>query len=312
MKAELEFITPALARQLLDQNPKNRNLSESAVRRFADDMRNGRWLNNGQTIVISESGGLLDGQHRCAAVLASQVTIPAFVVRGAPDTVFSTIDTGRARTVADLLHIAGYKNTTQLQSAASFARGYAAGASVGYQSTKAAVFDFVKAHPYLVDAVHAAAGAKRFARSPLMAVMFLANEGRKYDFEVSQFIDGVSHGDNLAKGDPRHTVREWYLGRSGRRDQVVPSRIVFAATARAWSAWAKGEALSAIRPSVAITREWCPIVGFDQSLYADLPDLSLETRLEKSLETIRKIDTTRFKPKTPTPDASAPPQTAGL
>ena len=302
MKAELEFITPALAKQLLEQNPKNRNISQRAVDAFANDMKNGRWNNNGQTFVISESGYLLDGQHRCAAVLQSRVTISAFVVRGAPDAVFSTLDTGRSRSLADLLSIDGYMNTKKLQATAAICWAYVSGAAVTYKPTKAAAFDFIKAHPYMAHTVSETTKANKFPHSALASVVFLANENRKFDFEVSQFIDGVAHGDSLAKGDPRLTLREWYFSRSGRVGMRLKNHAIFAAVARAWSAWAKGDALSLIRIPANLRQSTLEIGGFDPALYPTVPDLS-----EDGVNAARdaRLNRSRESPNDPQPTASA-------
>lgn len=295
MKAELEFITPALAKQLLEQNPRNRNLSGMAVKKYASDMKTGRWNNNGQTIVISESGYLLDGQHRCAAVLASGVTIAAFVVRGAPDKVYTTIDTGRPRSLADLLTIEGYVDAKRLQSVSTITYNYATGAAYGYQPTKAALFEFVTAHPYLTDAVRMAGKSRTFPRAPLGAVVFLSNESRKFDLETQMFVDGAVHGDGLAKGDPRLTVREWYFARANRNGVQIDSGSIFAATARAWSSWAAGEPLHNLRLPDVIRRATVAIAGYDQSLYTALPDLTEEANKARKAAHLKTVSKTRFR-----------------
>src|SRR5271166_4328515 len=108
MDAKLELITPALAKELLLNAKKNRNLNEKTVRRYADDMSAGRWQVNGQGIVIDVQGQMIDGQHRCSAIILSQKAQNIFVVRGVATAAMETMDTGKARSLADVLTLEGF------------------------------------------------------------------------------------------------------------------------------------------------------------------------------------------------------------
>ena len=67
---KVEKITPELAREYLKKNTDNyRKLARGTVRNYAEDIKNGRWELNGETIVFAESGVLQDGQHRLAAII---------------------------------------------------------------------------------------------------------------------------------------------------------------------------------------------------------------------------------------------------
>lgn len=98
----IETITPEKARALLSAVPEfQRNIRKHRVAQIVNDIRDGRWEFNGESIVISESGELIDGQHRCAAVVAAEIPIQAVVVRGVKDEAYDTIDKGLSRSVAD-------------------------------------------------------------------------------------------------------------------------------------------------------------------------------------------------------------------
>lgn len=104
----MEDVTPATARALLKKNPRNRDLSASKVSHFASMMRDGGWRSdNGETIIVAKGGVLLDGQHRLAAVVKSGQTVRLLVVRGVPEDARTSIDTGTARTAADILNMHG-------------------------------------------------------------------------------------------------------------------------------------------------------------------------------------------------------------
>lgn len=114
MSGEIVDIGPHEATIMLRGNGANRPLSAMIVRRLADEMSAGRWVYNGDPIRISPAGQLIDGQHRLHAVIRSGVMIRALVLRNIDAEVFDTIDSGKPRTVADALSVAGYSGTKYL------------------------------------------------------------------------------------------------------------------------------------------------------------------------------------------------------
>lgn len=117
MKVAVETITPEKAADLLSRNGKNREVSQGVVEKYAYDMMEGSWKLNGEAIVISTDDELLDGQHRLLACTLSGESFESVVVRGADPAVFNTIDQGKARSVADALHVGGEKQSKPLAAA---------------------------------------------------------------------------------------------------------------------------------------------------------------------------------------------------
>lgn len=121
LKVKLITITPELANQLLKKNSKNRPLNISRSKRLAEAIKRGEWQMNADTIRISETGVLLDGQHRLQAIAFSGIPVQALLVKGLPDDVFKTIDTNaKIRGATDILAINGEKNYRALAGAAKF------------------------------------------------------------------------------------------------------------------------------------------------------------------------------------------------
>lgn len=108
MKSELTMITPAMARQMLECNVDNRKLREGLVEKYRDIYLRGDWLITHQGIAFSESGRLLDGQHRLTFIseLPESTQVPIFVSTGMPDRSFEAIDLGRNRSVQDIYKVA--------------------------------------------------------------------------------------------------------------------------------------------------------------------------------------------------------------
>ena len=106
--SKIETITPAIAQQWLDASKtENRPFSQAVINSYADTMKKGNWLVNGEAITFDEKGNLLNGHHRLKAVIASATPIESFVVRGVDKRVFTTFDCGRNRTFGQLITMQG-------------------------------------------------------------------------------------------------------------------------------------------------------------------------------------------------------------
>lgn len=99
-------VTPEIASDLLQHaNFGNRNPKPSVVKKYARLMANGDWRFSPETISVSKTGRLLNGQHRMMAVVMSGVTCRFLFATGFDDDVFSVLDRGATRTMADALGI---------------------------------------------------------------------------------------------------------------------------------------------------------------------------------------------------------------
>ena len=103
-------ISPIEAEKILLANNNNRAVSRRNVNSLANEMLDGNWAFNGETIKIASDGTLLDGQHRLMAVIKSGTTQKFSVVKNLNLDSFKTIDVGRKRTAGDSLSVAGYAN----------------------------------------------------------------------------------------------------------------------------------------------------------------------------------------------------------
>lgn len=140
-------ITPALAKEWLQRNTHNRNLRQRVVNGYAADMAAGAWVEDGQSIKFSDTGVLLDGQHRLAAIAQSGVTLRILVVSDLPDTTQDTMDTGAKRTMADVLRLRGESYAITL--AAALLRVYQW--KQGYRKTLKGAGDARPTHRQLLE-----------------------------------------------------------------------------------------------------------------------------------------------------------------
>ena len=112
-------ITPDVARYVLQNwhGRYNRHEKSAAIKRYAEDMANRRWLLNGSTIVFTDSKLLGDGQNRLMACIRSGTWFRTHVIFGIPHDYFHSIDQGRIRTPADIFKMAGVPNSNPVSHA---------------------------------------------------------------------------------------------------------------------------------------------------------------------------------------------------
>jgi hypothetical protein len=107
---------PELCEKIIDPegeiNKHNRKQRPKDIARYAEYMRTGRWSLNGDTIVFSVTGRLLNGQHRLKACIQAGVSFRTHVVFGIDDDAFDVFDDGRKRSGSDAFHVAGVVNSS--------------------------------------------------------------------------------------------------------------------------------------------------------------------------------------------------------
>lgn len=265
----IETITPEIASKMLANNKGNRPISTRRVKLYARQMQLGLFVLNGESIIFDSKGRLLNGQHRLEAVKLSGVPIQTVVIRGVDPDAFDTIDNGKARTPGDVLSMREVKNATAVASVSRLAMNYAAGHGVNAANfSRKEITDFSASFPYTEELVCKAFRAKeRVQISPFMAVLFLATVGGQYRDRVDEFVEAITTGDGLVKGDPRHSLREWILTQKQRFRGEMRTDDVFAGTARAWNAFVEGRELRQIKVPGQASKETVQITGYDPELF---------------------------------------------
>jgi hypothetical protein len=128
MKVEIKTIWPQEAAEILQtKNTTNRKISELFVNKLANDIVNDAFLLTHQGIAFDVDGNLLDGQHRLAACVKANKPIKILVttevqrvhsVNGIQLNSFEIIDSGKTRTVAQMLNIGGVKYANSVAASA--------------------------------------------------------------------------------------------------------------------------------------------------------------------------------------------------
>lgn len=249
--AEVVTLTPVLASLLLERNPINRPISKTNSSALGSDIANGRFEFNGESIVVSNTGILLDGQHRCAQVVATGVSIETVIVFGPRDEARYTIDSGVSKTLANYLHMKGHTYTHALGPAINFFLQWRefgsidiASKAVGRRPTKAAALAVIDEVPGLKTSAEFTAPCMKTIRSHAVLTfchyVFWKKAGRE---AADHFVLKLIDGDGLRRGDPIHYCRNRLVGMG--RHTPGPERIelIF----KCWNAHRTGSEIQAFR-----------------------------------------------------------------
>lgn len=240
-------VTPEIAAEYLQENEANRNLRARVVNAYSRDMKHGKWLPTGETIKLSRTGELLDGQHRLTAIIDSETPQRLLVVKGLHESARAVIDTGATRTAGDALRMAGMGGVSP-HAVASAARLMVlwktdrfkymnAGMRHEDRATHQEILELVASEPDILDAVQDADRDYTRTGIPLgpgaMTRMVLYQIDAK---DAALFFDALSGYSTDGSDDPRavllYTIRQMRaLGQMRRPGEAVG--LVFTT----WNAW---------------------------------------------------------------------------
>lgn len=234
----LVTVTPEMAKHWLDTtNTHNRKIRDTTVQTYARDMERGNWRQTGEPIKFSSKGVLEDGGQRLSAIVKSNVTLPLFVVWDLTPEAQAFMDSGRKRTAANMLELAGEKDAATLASAVKIALGVASGnAKPGsYEATHAEVADYLEKNPDIRRAVEVTRPFARRTDCGPSVVAYTYAEFAKLDvMEAYDFWFAV--GESLAKypGDPALALKRFFTdARRNRKTLTLNHRL--SAIYRAWN-----------------------------------------------------------------------------
>jgi hypothetical protein len=267
------MVGPNEALEWLTKNVKNRRLNLERVKNLAAAMTRDEWRLNGQPVIFDSNGNLQDGQHRLRAIVESGCIVPMIVIRNVVPDAFVTIDTGRSRTTADVLGIAGYISAHLLSGAVRTIIAYkdaiarkADGDSASERLNRscdavsnAAIVAWTDEHPEIHDVIRQACRLKDVVRSvEVPAWIWLVGEHNPQS-KIDEFVGNLIAGEGLHRSDPIYTLRNRLIQDRINRKHKVRGEVLAMMT-RAWNSWILGKPLSLLRMS-----DWKlePIMTFD-------------------------------------------------
>lgn len=240
ISGDIRYVTPEMARELLNKNPNNRIPSPANVNTYKEEMLKGEWMIGTDSIGIDTNGDLCNGQHRLLALIQSGLTgvwLP--FMEGLNPRILEKADTGKKRSASDVLVMHGipsrYKSiiASAAKSAMTILQGKADTKiqSTGYH-TNSDVLKFVQANEKQIIA--SAKYAKEF-KAKFMDVNTIAflhflycQSNRK---EIETFFDEVEAGNLRGEKTAATALRkiliddnnakEYGTARLGRKQKII-------------------------------------------------------------------------------------------
>jgi hypothetical protein len=254
----LERISPDRAREWLNRGGLNRHLSLPRVDVLAEAIKRGEWQVTGDTIKLDQGGRVRDGQHRLHAIAASGVVVQALVVFGVAEEAFDVMDTGRARSIADVVGMRGYKYRNALAAAV---RNLITFETIGRLETgtkvartavtSATTLKYLREHPDEVESAMLVAEHLRLVvvGSGGMWASLLVLFRRLDSGATDRFIEAMLNGNDLSKGSPLLVLRNRLTSDSGywATNTRSDKENLAASIVKAWNAWRKGETMETWR-----------------------------------------------------------------
>jgi hypothetical protein len=268
-RVERVLVTPEYALELLAHNRRNRRVSRKRVAQFARDIKAGRWKLTGDTIKLRRNGEVEDGQHRLLAIVLAGQAVETFVAYGVAD-VIDVVDTGRARTFADLMRIRGERHSDHLAAAVRIVWAYReSGLPLAdgrlRRSTHAELLETLEGNPDL----RASLGRYRvlgLSGSRVAVLHYLFSKASVSDADA--FFGDLTTGVTPEDGHPIYVLRE-RLSRDAASLARVPERVRIAFVIIAWNHWRNGQPLYVLRfrAGGADPQQFPPIDGVEPGMF---------------------------------------------
>lgn len=240
---DIELITPDKAKEYLAHNTNNRNLRTAHVQKLAGDIKHGRWVYNGATIVFNGDGTLLDGQHRLAAIIEAGTPVPITVVRGVAKSAMPTIDANVARTASDAINLTGASYAHRIAAAARMLITLKEGRNVSQRKmSNSEILEFLNKHPMLAEAAAESDAARVMPGSIVAAWFYLAKYVSKMPMEAEEALSVLVSGAPKYQNDPIHIYRERIIKMPAGMKSHHKQRLFLTWTlAAAWNDFLAGE-----------------------------------------------------------------------
>lgn len=244
-------ITPEVAAQWLERNVRNRKLCDTVVIRYALDMLDGRWKENGATIVFDWDGHLLDGQHRLKACVEAKVDLISLVAFGVDPAAFAVIDGGTARTPGQIVRMAGVPNSNLRASVAKLVLVHKKNGIGKYNST-------VHVYPTKTQCIEAAVSMHGIAEavqrtqnikvpvSKTVAGFCWFIFAEQNPTVTERFFADLASGQNLSNDNPVYHLRERLINNASSRGKFDTPYLV-ALFFKAWNAYKIDRPLKVLR-----------------------------------------------------------------
>jgi hypothetical protein len=217
---------------LLELNKNNRNIRKKHLKWIGEAIEEKNFILTGQGIGVSESGDLVDGQHRLTAIRdAGYPPVEFLVVTGLSDKAKIYVDQGAKRSMADMLKIVLDKTVTNRMAATARTFLAISEADDGFvfstqKTPLQTMVDFMTDNEVLLGEIIENLGD--FGKSGIAAAIFYY--ARNFDIDAATTLAShIGKGTGLSESDPAYVLREMMRNpargrKMGRWDQLQDYR----------------------------------------------------------------------------------------
>ena len=239
-------LTPQLAQEYKDTMPKNqRKLRERHVRLLAHEIKSKRgWQLNGVPLIFNKKGELIDGNHRCTAVILSGMSILVTVVKGAQVDSIKTIDLrASGRRLGDYLSMQDkpYANGNLLAATCGCLHRYLkakTGTTWSYNSdapNTGELDDILRDHPEIENSITYSRLVDKVYPSNSDAACLHYLFSRIDSGLADRFFTKLGGGDGLSKKDPILVLREKLLENKAKKHERFSRVYIKAIAIKTWN-----------------------------------------------------------------------------
>jgi len=257
--ASVETITPELASEMLGKSIGNRSLKTRKIENLVRDIRSGNFVMNGESVIVSAEGLLMDGHHRLTACVRAGISIESVVVRGINRTNMKTLDVGSVRGIGDHLKIDGFLNSNNLASIINHLHNVRRGSVSKDAVTTSEAYEFIRKYPFVKIAAHESSNLKlNRIPSTIGAIYFVAILIGEEEI-AKRFVKVLRSGIPDYDGCPAHRLRERLIKEASKGDSYrqTPIGDLKRIAYRSWEAFRVGEPLKMLRiPKHAFLTGW--------------------------------------------------------
>lgn len=223
MESKVMVVTPTIAADWLKANVENnRAIVESRVDAYVRAINNGEWQLTPEGVMFDTDGNLIDGQHRLTAISRANKPVKMVVWTGVPFETMEVLNTGVARTTADVLTVTGGIGNVSGAAKTAVARAnviYRLHHPTIHQSKMTvAAYEWVKARfeadldwaqrVYPINGGGSLSLTTRRFRSPAVtAALIIAH--KRYPEDVETFARRADKAVELTERDPAYALRKY-------------------------------------------------------------------------------------------------------
>lgn len=233
-----------IATYLLGSNPDNRRLNKSKLMQYVADMREGRWDNNGEPIILSRNGEINDGQHRLQAICETDIPQMLLIGFGYSRDSRDTIDIGAPKNAGAHINMYGYARGNSISAATRHILAFenTGRSSLGADNAISApvIVKRALADPKIAEAVEFTE-AHRLINCTGSVLSFVYYELAKQSPELArEFVERLSSGVGLSSNSPIYCARERLVRKK------LPKTEVAEILLRAWNGFVTGQTFTRI------------------------------------------------------------------